>query len=386
MRQFLAVMLGIAVTTSAIPVAAQPAFLPFVRRVEANPDKQYPLSVDHGPWMIMAASFAGPEATKHAHALAVEIRRELRMPAYVYAHRVDYEDRVGGLGLDLNPVDPGLQPVQPQMRHLNLRDFEEMAVFVGDWPAIDDPKAAKALETIKNYAPKTMGAAGAEASFRQQAIKRHFAGLAADKPLRSAFLCPNPMLPEDFFNPNGPDRFVYELNKDLEFSLLHNRGKYSLKVATFRGESSFDLREIERQQKEFSLKALLGQPVESKLDDCEFKAHQLTLALRERGIEAYEYHDRTSSYVCVGSFQELFITNEYGLKVPHPDLQYWVKQFEPIPIQGVIRNDEGRTVSGALRPFTLQGLEDIPFDYSAEPIEVPRYNIANDYRGSNRLR
>ena len=51
--------------------------VPF-RSVEADPNKQYWLTEDQGPWMIMATSFAGPGAEEQAHALVLELRKPLQ--------------------------------------------------------------------------------------------------------------------------------------------------------------------------------------------------------------------------------------------------------------------------------------------------------------------
>lgn len=358
--------------------------LPFVNRVEADPNNPYTLTEADGPWMIMAASFAGPDAPRLAHAMVLEVRKELRVPAFVYRYRVDIDDEVQGMGLELNPIDPGLQPVQPRMRHLNLQDFEEWAVLVGEFDSVDDPKSQKILEKVKNLEPTCFrDFPDASESFRQRELRRHFA-LSDQRALRGAFVCPNPMLPDEVINANGPDRFVYDLNKDLEFSLLRCSGKYTLKVATFRGISTFDLREIEEKEEEFRLAQLLGNGIDSELDDAMDKAHRLTIALRERGVEAWEYHDRTSSVVCVGSFQELFVIGQNGLQVPHPDVAHWIQQFQPQPIQGQLRNSRNQVVGGAMKPFSLEGFEELPFDYQSVPIEVPRYRIANDYAAPQR--
>ncbi len=379
-------LLASAVLLVPAAASAQTRLLPFGRRVEADPQKHYVLTEQDGPWMIMAASFAGADGERMAHELVIELRRELRVPAWIYHMRVDYEDQVEGLGLQLNPNDPGLQPVRPRMRHLNLQDFEETAVLVGAFDSVEDPKAQKLLEKVKAFEPRMLSTMSPDqmAAFRQHQLRSHFRGLDDQGPLHNAFICPNPMLPKEFLAQQGPDRFVYDLNKDFEFSLMRNPKRYSLKVATFRGESSFDLGEIEEKKKEFSLRALLGQGIETKFAEAEDKAHRLTLALRQRGIEAYEFHDRTRSYVCVGSFDELFVRDANGIETPHPDVTYWVQQFQPQPIRGPLRDSQNRSVVGALEPFRLPELQDIPFDYSPEPVEVPRFSIGSEYATGNR--
>src|SRR5262249_32940830 len=50
------------------------------------------IAPDAGPWMILAASYVGPEAPRLAHEMAAEIRTRFKMPAYVF-NRGDEERR-----------------------------------------------------------------------------------------------------------------------------------------------------------------------------------------------------------------------------------------------------------------------------------------------------
>ena len=53
-------------------------------RVDADPEKEYPLTEQNGPWTILACSFSGPHAAQQAHDLVLELRRRYKLPAYVY--------------------------------------------------------------------------------------------------------------------------------------------------------------------------------------------------------------------------------------------------------------------------------------------------------------
>ena len=50
------------------------ALLPF-RLIDADPNKSYPLQAEHGPWVIVASSFAGDGAEKQARELVYELRK-----------------------------------------------------------------------------------------------------------------------------------------------------------------------------------------------------------------------------------------------------------------------------------------------------------------------
>ena len=60
-----------------------------------------------------------------------------------------------------------------------------------------------------------------------------------------AMITPNPLLPPGYFNRKGLDPFLVELNKDLEYRLLKCPGKYTVQVATFKGQVFIRPEEIE---------------------------------------------------------------------------------------------------------------------------------------------
>jgi hypothetical protein len=87
------------------------------------------------------------------------------------------------------------------------------------------------------------------------------------------------------------------------------------------------------------------------------------MALRKRGIEAYEYHDRTSSIVTIGSFRSDGTPRPDGTKEINPAMLKVIQDYGPAR-----KNLPGQGVQG-LKPRQLEG---IPFDVQPLPIEVPR--------------
>ena len=53
-----------------------------------------------------------------------------------------------------------------------------------------------------------------------------------------AFVTRNPLLPKEYFAPQGIDPEVAKWNTGPEYSLLNCPKKYTIKVATFKGRSS----------------------------------------------------------------------------------------------------------------------------------------------------
>ena len=101
------------------------------RQVEADPDKSYSLTEENGPWMILASSFAGPGAETQAHHLALELRKEYNLEAFVHRKTYDFSKPVVGLGLN-RYGGPKI------MRYANAAKFDEIAVLVGHFGSADD--------------------------------------------------------------------------------------------------------------------------------------------------------------------------------------------------------------------------------------------------------
>lgn len=252
-------------------------------RIEAVPGKQYVLSKEHGPWMIMVASFhttsedgttdVGKSPQQAADELVLELRQQ-GIPAYVYS------------------VMPAAEPVitydragRPERRK-NLRRVQSIGVLAGNYPAIDDSTAQKTLNWIKSYNPKCLQ----EGVVFQKTSTR-------PTPLASAFLTMNPLLsPEEIEAHRGFDSFVLSLNHSERNSLLENPGKYTLVIATFAGKSGV--------QTPLGFGGYGRQFAEDDdLDIAAKEARDLTAAVRQvENIEAFVWHDRYQSLVTVGSF------------------------------------------------------------------------------------
>ena len=82
-----------------LAIAAPPwtTLVPF-RKIDADPKKNYELEDKHGPWMIMAASFAGPSAEQQSHDLVLELRRQFKLEAYSFRRTYDFSKPTEGLG------------------------------------------------------------------------------------------------------------------------------------------------------------------------------------------------------------------------------------------------------------------------------------------------
>jgi hypothetical protein len=279
-----------------------------LKSVDTDPAKAYNVAEENGPWMVMACSFSGDGAEKQARELVLELRKRYKLPAYVY----------------LGHFDPGEAQFRGRDKYGNQKKGEywkykdsknkeqarrpelvEVAVLVGNYRAADDAKAQSMLHTIKYARPKCLEVKEGQATHQtltgwRLAQQKVYEAIGSSKkelgPMRHAFVTPNPLLPPDYFNQRGLDEETIALNKGVPYSLLECPGKYTVQVATFKGNAVIkqtDIRDIQDGRKEMS----------SQLAVAAQQANALVTKLRELGYDAYQFHDRYASIVTVGSFK-----------------------------------------------------------------------------------
>jgi hypothetical protein len=242
-------------------------------------------------------------------------------------------------------------------------------VLVGNFDSFDDEELADTLKEIKYARPNCLDLSKREWSAQRfiglREMQRRINGDPAKNrkgPMGNAFVTRNPHLPDEYFAPGGLDDFVIGLNQGVKYSLLENPKKYTVKVASFGGKDTMNVQEIEDIERTGS--------VSNKLEIAADRAHRLTMALRARGVEAFEFHDRLESIVTVGSFDSVGEPREDGKieinKTVHKIMKLYSASRQPLPGQD----------SMGLQPRTLAG---IAFDVQAIPVIVPRRSIATDY-------
>ena len=363
-------------------VLAEPVWqrMSLFRRIEADPDQEYVLTEDQGPWLILAVTFLGDDAPQQAHDLAIELRRRYKMPAYTHVMNFDFSKPVNG-----RLADGFGRPAQ--MRYRRDEEYQEVAVLVGDFPTIDDPLAQKTLERIKTAQPAALDAKS-RPSARPLGIYRELqrqVGAAIDAykdrddgsnnqrgPMSHAFLTTNPLLPRDYYVPPGLDPLVIEMNRNVEHSLLDCPGKYSVQIATFKANSVIDprqIREIESGTRQ----------LDSQLAEAAQKAHDLTEMLIAKGYQAYEFHDRYMSIVTVGSFDSLGSRRPDGKIELIPQIHRIMETFGPQSASGV-----AAVGNSGVRPQMIGGIQ---LDAQPLPVEVPRHSVSAEFaRRPNLLR
>jgi hypothetical protein len=336
-----------------------------------DPRAMFPLSETDGPWLVLATTFRGDTARDDARGLVHELRTKHRFDAYTHEKSFDYTGTQRGMGL--NP-----DGTPKTMRYANAAEVVEVAVLVGDFASAEDSRGQKALRKIKSLRPESLGGTAKSSLISDfLAANRQHAGAAAEKPpLAGAMLIPNPLLPDSYFSQQVDD-FVLTMNADVTYSLLDCPARYSVQVATFSGAGTFDptaeeqaaasrggLVDINRfvdalRGSGWQNPQLRGLESESRLVEAADNAHRLTKALRRQGWQAWEFHDRDCSIVCVGSIDRLAVP-QGDAQVVHPEIARIVAGLGPDP-EALAR--------GQLLPRSFDG---IMLDLQPKPIDVPR--------------
>ncbi len=359
-------------------------------RVSADPNGTYQLEQTRGPWLIMTATFSGEGAEEQARLLAIELRERYNLSAYTHSMEFDFSD-------DLEVLSARGQ----KKTYRRGKQFEEFAVLVGDFPSVDDPVAQQTLRQIKKLEPKTLTGEYNDRTTQNLAGWRALKNMVLAKkdasrkrgPMGHAFVTRNPMLPQEYFVPQGVDSLVARMNEGVEHSLLDCPGKRTIRVATFTAPMK-----IAGAGQQFLGPSGASKPKKRDsrhpLEIAAESAHKMTVALRALGWEAYEFHDRHESVVTIGSFDEVARQTQDGRQVPLRDVQIIFRTFDaafPLPKKAEVQpaayqaetakaeiisayKDQLGVQPTGLEPKQLAG---VPFDIHPRVMDVPKRTVAS---------
>lgn len=324
-------------------------------RIEAVKGKKYRLTEQHGPWMIMVATFreppeqsrvAGKSPAEAAEELVYELRRR-GIPAYSFRRDeakglVRTKDRMG----------------RDQNRVYTLD--EEICVIAGNYSDTENSTGQKTLAWIKKFEPKCLEEGG---------IYRKTPGRPG--PLSGAFLTINPLLSPEEVQRKKRDPLILKLNSGFDHSLLTNKGDKTVLVASFYGSSQTQVSDnATRKIHKTSVKDALSPLKETNnLDKAGLDAWRVTQSLRIKGYEAYVFHDRYKSIVTVGAFPNqnagavggpIKVQKEFGAKWKRdPDTKQMKYTPETLILPGLRKGDPAQVYV---------------FDSNPKVIDVPKYD------------
>jgi hypothetical protein len=379
---------------------------------DANADG-YAMTQDSGPWLIVAASFSGNGAEKQAHDLASELRERFHLHAYV--HEMDFKFK--------DDSDAGSKYGSTNRRRFRSGDeARELAVLVGDFASIDGPDAQQMLARVKSMEPNALNVdpnqtaqTMAQTRRLEDAVLEKLGKARKRGPMGQAFFTRNPLLPREYFVPKGVDTFVAKMNEGVEHSLLDCPGRQTIQVATFRGKTILQTSAKE----DTTSKSFWGghkKDDKNPLVEAAENAHLLAKELRSHGFDAYEFHDRTESFVTIGAFAQTTQQLPDGRVVAIPEVQKIVQTFDagfdtpadplsPIgndsrtqrlveerqhEVSAKLNNQQAQIVPG-MNPKHVKILSGrgknvkveriIPMDIHPQVIDVPKRSVSSAYAG-----
>ncbi|MCH7987678.1 MAG: hypothetical protein IID46_00855 [Planctomycetes bacterium] len=240
----------------------------------------------------------GMSPLEAADELVYELRKFKGIPAYTYSQddqvaRLETIDRLGRKSNRSYTSNQG-----------------SVSVIAGNYQSIDKKTrkgrdAQTTLKIVQKFYPRFLQEVRATS---KGILKLSNGGLyrktpGRPGPLSRAFLTMNPLLTPEEVRQAKSDPLLLALNSDSQLSLLNNRGKHSLVVASFYGNSVTKVGNAGFKQ------ALKNFKVGNSLDKAGRDAWELAKMLRDakkhgydQSYEAYVYHDRYSSVVTIGSF------------------------------------------------------------------------------------
>jgi len=264
--------------------------------VDTDPNKEYLLTADAGPWLICAASYVGPKSKELAHEMVMQIRHLYHLPAYVLNRGEEERKKQQEEFERLRAQHPD---AKGPIRRTRIED--QCAVLVGGYKDIDS--AHKALIEFKKLPPPSderlfdfMTRVRPDPS--QKDPDRGIIEVAPINPFAKSFVARNPLVPREAKH-HGPDPMLKQFNADESYSLLKCKKPWTLLVAAYQGPSFI----VPDSHKNSILDKFLGGGSQPDVMAATGKnAHELAKVMRQLDFEAYVLHTRYGSVVTVGEF------------------------------------------------------------------------------------
>lgn len=278
------------------------------------------LQKEHGPFMVMAHTFRGPDASRYAQALCIELRDRYGLPAYVWHLKIQPgHSNIRNVAPTAPSEIPGNRVTDPEGR----RVYDEAAVLVGN--CVTEKESQDLWYKVKKLHSKTLDGLPSIYPWRKKGLSR---ALMTTNPLRaSQELFPGSIadgvakdgaIDMEAFGmalqnaPKKPDKLLVQMNQGSR-SLLKCNGEWVIQVAEFSGRSviadgtaqAIDGKTVDKQtlRAAFSSDSFLKKsPLAQAADDAETLAEELSKSKKLGKLKPYVYHDRFSSKVYIGPF------------------------------------------------------------------------------------
>lgn len=265
------------------------------QRIDATQGRQYRITKQHGPWMIMVVSLTetpqdrrrpGISPAEAADQLVYALRKR-NIPAYAFR----LSDHPGNR---LAMSSPGGN--SENFRYRAARD--SICVLAGNYSKSKSTVAKRTLKYIKS-----LEMARLNLDWEYDSV--FYSTPGQPRPFSGAFLTYNPLFTPQEIESQKRDTLLLRMNAAGDYSIINNSGRYTLVVASFKGRSLMQVGRSSQRGRAEEFK------ISGTLNDAALRAWKVTEMLREgifdgrqkgRTFEAWCFHDRYKSMVTVGSF------------------------------------------------------------------------------------
>jgi hypothetical protein len=261
-------------------------------RVEADPNKDYRITPEVGPFVVCAAAYKGPTAETLAKQLVLQLRQRDGLPAWYFDRGADERRQ------QEEHLNQFREKAGPDARLRMHRIEDQYAVLIGGYSDMDS--ARRVLNAVKKLKMPDFKLRSDQSPY-DTTVDPQTGQILAISPFAHAFVTRNPSLPHNQQQEKQDDPFLKELNADEAYSLLQCKKPYTLAVKAYQGISV-----TKSGSGSFLAKVGLGRKSNDTLSASALQAHELAKLLREHlKLEAYVLHDRRCSYVTVGGYDGL---------------------------------------------------------------------------------
>jgi hypothetical protein len=296
--------------------------------IDADPNKDYPLTPEAGQWFVCATCFVGPDAPVLAKEMVYEIRSRFKVPAYVFDKGADERKKEQER---LRKIHEEYGDNSVRLRTVRIPD--ECAVMVGGFK--DQESAGKFLKQVKTWpAPKNtklMPFIHDEGIPEKEGEKSQVRG-ARVSPYVMAFVAHNAVVPIEKKADPKAEAFMRKINAGEKYSVYSCRKPWTLVVAQFQGVSVIKSKAAD----ESFIQTLFGTSKGESLSASAMNAENMCEYLRKCKLESYVLHTTWGSVVCVGSFESKDDPNMSSMKTRLAQLpkgQGLQMMTEPLPME-----------------------------------------------------
>ncbi|MCE9530936.1 MAG: hypothetical protein K8T89_07410 [Planctomycetes bacterium] len=301
---------------------------PFAPPANRNVEFKYPVTQQAGEWLICVQTFKDekaltsvdpnrptrPKAYLLAEELAEHIRKEYKLPAYLYERsrkaraeederirklRKQYDDSIAQLRAQGAEPDPSSRF---RVRTFDIQD--EFAVLIGkpDKPLKDMEAASDFLKQVRKLKPlpEKFSMRAVIANDDETGKKVTQTGYNFINPFQTAMVVHNPAIPFETKqdNPEKADELLKKLNADETYNLLKCSKQWTLVVKLYQGQA-----QLQEPKSPSIMKRLgFGKKEPELLNASAAQAHSTAEFLRAMKFDAYVMHHRSYSIVTVGQY------------------------------------------------------------------------------------